>query len=321
MNGELPIKSPVSGLRKGAPAGSVRKPNSAKEGGPLSPEESRGLLFAFIGLMGALRAIQGRCRIMLSRTYSLAVALAAVLGSTTTAADPPAGPAYQIVLRSRTAEVTPNRSKGAQTGGGSIVVEQVDPNTITVTMGGSAVVGSECHGSNACMDFHLEQDLEIVALRNDARPPRMGMVARVVGTLQVTDPGCLGSKSCGAADQGPATACLALGNQPLLSVNVQPSNVCCGQESAINNRQGPVECQGVAGCYRLNASFRLGATQGKGIWHRQMAVADFDPAPQLDAFWSDVLKPFRAVPRRDFGYKLILRVVEDAAAPEAAGAK
>src|SRR5262245_6026436 len=78
------------------------------------------------------------------------------------AADPPAGPAYQIVLRSRHAEVTPTRTKDAQTGGGSIVVEQPEPNTIVVTMGGSAVVGSDFHGSSAGIDFNLEQDLEII---------------------------------------------------------------------------------------------------------------------------------------------------------------
>ena len=39
-------------------------------------------------------------------------ALAALLGPVTLfAAEPPAGPAYQIVLRSRNAEVTPLRSK------------------------------------------------------------------------------------------------------------------------------------------------------------------------------------------------------------------
>jgi len=68
-----------------------------------------------------------------------------------------------------------------------------------------------------------------------------------------------------------------------------------------------------AGQYRLTGSFRIGVAQGKGIFYRQAAVADFDPTPQLDAFWADVLKPFRAVPRRDFGFKVVVRVVEDAA--------
>jgi hypothetical protein len=227
-------------------------------------------------------------------------------------AEQPAGPAYQIILRSRRADVTPTRTREAQTGGGTIVVEQPDANTIVVTMTGSAVVGSTCHGSAAEMAFLLEQDLEIVPMRKGARPPLVGMVARVVGTLQVTDPGKCG-KACGAAEQGPAAACLAIGGTHLLSVNVESSSAACGQERSINYRDGPVECRASEGPYHLTASFHIGVTQDKAVCHRQFAVADFDPAPQLDAFWADALKPFRAVPRRDFGFKLVLRVIEDTA--------
>jgi hypothetical protein len=251
---------------------------------------------------------------MLTRRSLLFVSLAALLSpAAVPAADPPAGPAYQIVLRSRNAEATPSRSKDAQTGGGYVVVEQPDPNTIVVTMGGSAVVGSECHGSSAGIDFNLEQDLDIIPIRKGVRPPRVGIVGRVVGTLQVTDPGKCG-KSCGTAEQGPATACLAIGGTSLLSVNVKPSSVVCGQESSINYRHGPVESTAVAGSYCLTGSFHIGVTQGKGVWNRQAAVADFDRAPQLDGFWSDALKPFRAVPRKEFGFTIVVRVVEDAEA-------
>jgi hypothetical protein len=182
-------------------------------------------------------------------------------------------------------------------------------------MGGSAVVGSDCHGSDAGIDFNLEQDMEIIPTRPGVRPPRVGLVGRVVGTLQVTDPCKCGKhcKPCGTAEQGPAAACLLLGDTSLLAVSVPPSGVSCGQELAINHREGPVECPTVVGCYRLTGSFRIGVSQGKGVFYRQAAVADFDPAPQLDAFWADVLKPFRAVPRREFGFKIVVRVVEDAA--------
>jgi hypothetical protein len=164
------------------------------------------------------------------------------------------------------------------------------------------------------MNFILEQDLDIVPTRQGVRPPRIGLVGRVAGTLQVTDPGkCCGKdcNSCGSAEQGPAAACLSLGDASVLSIGVKPSAVSCGQESAISFREGPVEIPAVPGCYRLTGSFHIGASQGKGVWHRQAAVADFDPAPELDAFWADVLKPFRAVPRGDFGFKVVLRVVED----------
>src|SRR5262249_50419388 len=113
---------------------------------------------------------------------------------------PPAGPAYLIVLRSRQAEVTPQRSKDAQTGGGSIVVEEPEPNTVVVTMGGSSVVGSDFHGSMAGIDFNLDQDLDIVPTRRGVRPPRIGLIGRVVGTLQVTEPCKCFGKPCGTAD-------------------------------------------------------------------------------------------------------------------------
>jgi hypothetical protein len=251
---------------------------------------------------------------MLDRRLLLLAGLVAVFGPAAVhAADPPPGPAYQIVLRSRHGEAVPVRSGDSQTGGGWVVVEQPEPNTIVVTMGGAAVAGSDvCGGSNAGMTIDLEQDLDIVPTRAGVRPLRVGMVGRVVGTLQVTDPGKF-CKACGTADQGPASACLALGGTGLLSVHVPASNVSCGQESSVNLRDGPVESVAGVGPYRLSASFRLGVTQGKGVFHRQAAVADFDPAPQFDSFWADALKPFRAVPRRDFGFKIVVRVVEDAA--------
>lgn len=250
---------------------------------------------------------------MLDRHGLLLAGLVVFTGSVAvSAADaPPAGPPYQIVLRSRQAEVTPTRSKDAQTGGGSILVEQPEPHTIVVTMGGSVVVGSDFHGSHAGLDFVLDQELEILPIRQGVRPPRVGMVGRVVGTLVVTDPGKCG-KACGTAEQGPATAALSIGETSLLSLAVKPSALTCAQELSINHREGPVESPAPVGCYRLHSSFHIGATQGKSVWHRQAAVADFDPAPQLDAFWADALKPFRAVPRRDFGFRLVVRVVEDA---------
>jgi hypothetical protein len=249
---------------------------------------------------------------MLPRRSLFLVGLVALLGPAAVyAADPPAGPAYQIVLRSRHAEATPTRNRDAQTGGGYVLVEQPEPNTIVVTMGGSAVAGSACHASAAGIDFNLEQELEMIPTRTGVRPPRIGMVGRVVGTLQVTDPGKCG-KSCGTAEQGQAAACLTIGGTSLLSLGVKPSSVVCGQESSINHREGPFEAPAVPGPYCLTGSFHVGVTQGKGVWNRQAAVADFDPAPQLDAFWADVLKPFRAVPRKEFGFRVVVRVVEDA---------
>lgn len=247
------------------------------------------------------------------RRFMPLTGLAALLASAPfVVADRPVGPAYQIVLRSRHAEATPTRTKDAQTGGGWIVVEQPEAHTVAMTMGGSAVAGSDLHGSSAAIDFHLEQDLEIVPMRAGARPPRIGMVGRVVGTMLATDSArCC--NVCGSAEQGPAAAHLSIGGSPLLSVNVKQSGVVCSRESSINFRDGPVEAQAVPGCYRLTGTFRIAANQGKSLLHRQYAVADFDPAPQLDAFWADALRPFRAVPRQDFGFRIVVRVIEEPA--------
>jgi hypothetical protein len=88
---------------------------------------------------------------------------------------------------------------------GHILVEQPEPNTIVVTMAGAAVAGSDCCGSNASIDFNLEQELDIIPTRTGVRPPRIGMVGRVIGTLQVTD-NCKCSKSCTSAEQGSTSA-------------------------------------------------------------------------------------------------------------------
>src|SRR5262249_60328846 len=127
-----------------------------------------------------------------------------------------------------------------------------------VTMRGAAVAGSECRGGSATLDFNLDQDLDIIVTRKGLRPPRIGMVGRVVGTLQVTDPGhCFkgGGKSCGNADQGPAAATLSMGDTNLLTLNVQPAAASVGQELPINHREGPVEATATVGSYRLSDPF------------------------------------------------------------------
>jgi len=247
---------------------------------------------------------------MLVRRSMCLAALAALLTCVGLPAQSPAEPPYRIVLRSRHAEAMPTRFKDAQTGGGAIVVEQPEPNTIVVTMTGAAVAGSDFHASAAAIAFNLDQDLEIVPTRKGLRPPRVGLVGRVVGTLQVTDPKF--GKPCGSAEQGTATACLTSCGTSLLSINVKSSSVGCGQELAINHRDGPYEATAAAGLCHLSATFRLAVNQGKGLFNRQAAVADFDPGPDLDAAWADALKPFRALPRREFGFKVIVRVIEEA---------
>jgi hypothetical protein len=256
--------------------------------------------------------MEGRCPVFKYSGFLLTAGVACILPTHVPAAEPvPAGPAYQIVLRSRIAEANPTKTKDAQTGGGVVLVEQPEPNTIVIAMNGAAVAGSEFHGSNAGITFELDQALDIIPTRKGLRPPRIGMVGRVVGTLQVTDLGkhC---KSCGSAEQAPGVAHLALGDASLLSIAVRPSAVGPDNPVFVNNKEGPMEVVAVPGSFTLKQSFAISVAQGKCCFNRQYAVADFDPAPQLDAFWADALKPFRAIPRKDFGFRVVVRVVEDA---------
>lgn len=246
---------------------------------------------------------------------SCLLVVAPAVASAADAVPAPAGPAYQIVLRSRTAQANPSKTKDAQTGGGTVLVEQPEPNTIVVVMTGAAVAGSEFHGSSASIAFELDQALDIIPTRTGLRPPRIGMVGRVFGTLQVTETGNCGCKSCGSAEQSPGVACLALGDGPVLSIAVKPSATGPGSPLSVNNREGPVEAVAVPGSYTLKQSFTISASQGKCVFNRQYAVADFDPDPRLDGFWGDALKAFRAIPRKEFGFRVVVRVVEDSPVP------
>jgi hypothetical protein len=67
--------------------------------------------------------------------------------------------------------------------------------------------------------------------------------------LQVTGP-CKCGKHCkprGSAEGGRPVASLGCGDASLLALSVPLAAVSCGQELAINNRDGPVECPAAPG--------------------------------------------------------------------------
>jgi hypothetical protein len=230
-----------------------------------------------------------------------------------TAADPP----YQIILRSRSGVVTPERSKDAQTGGGYIQVIQVEPNQVLVLMRGAVAAGAGLAGSghkngSAAMQFELDQDFEVVPTRTGLRPPRMIVSAWLIGTLLTSqeEPG-------GTAEHSPACATIkSADHQPLFNVCIKPHAVTGSQNMLVNDRVGPMEMTIAPGGYHLHQTFAISAFQPKVACHSGSAAADFDPDPRLDSRWNEVLKPFRAAPHRDFGFRIIFQVAEE---PEAGG--
>ncbi len=214
-------------------------------------------------------------------------------------------PPYAILLRSRSAVVTPEKSKEAQTGGGFIQVTQLEPNLIMVLMRGAVVAGSEHQADSASMQFDLNQDFEIVPTRKGLRPPRLTLAAWAIGCLNSTLP------EGGTADHGAGCACVQFAGQQLLNVCVKPHSVAGGQNLLVNDRVGPMEVPATPGAYCLHQTFALNANQQKSRCHPGSAAADFDPDPKFDSRWNTVMKPFRAVPHKDFGFRAILRVVEE----------
>lgn len=217
---------------------------------------------------------------------------------------------YRIILRSRHGHVTPTgTSKKSQTAGGYIDVAEVEPNTVAVLMHGSVVAGPDCKPSQAAMQFDLTQDFEIVPTRTGLRPPRLILAGRVVGTLLTsTAPG-------GVAEQAPACAGVASGGTKLLGLCVSHHGASDGENLSLNCREGPVEAVVLPGCFNLHGTFAISASLPKAPKHCPNAavVADFDPRPQIDSAFNTALKPFRAVPRQMFGFRLVLRVIEDPA--------
>jgi hypothetical protein len=248
--------------------------------------------------------IVGVCGAMLA-VFPLPVH-AQVNGSEVPAAGP--APAYQIRLGPRHAQASPTLTTDSQTGGGYIDVQQTMPNAIVISMRGAAVAGADCKkGASASIAFELDQEFTIVSTRAGLRPPRLGLAARVVGVLDSSDKG----KGCGSAEQGEACAAVLSAGESLLTVCVPPQAAAGGQKLFLNNRAGPVEVAVVPGCFALRQTFHIAATQSKSLCDKAASAADFDPKPQLDSEWAKPLKAFRAVPRDDFGFRVVLWVVED----------
>ncbi len=226
-------------------------------------------------------------------------------------------PPYQIVLRSRSGEVVPQRANDGRTGGGYIEVVQRSPDTVIVLMRGAVVAGAEQGpGGNAAMRFLLDQDFEIVATRGGLRPPRLTLAGLLVGTLMST------GKVPGNAQQGPACAAVNAAGQPLLQFCLKPHAVGGGEHLFVNDRMGPLEAPAAPGPYCLHQEFELSAVQPGDCFHHTLgsgAAADFDPDPRLEARFNYLLRPFRGVPHQDFGFSVVLRVVEEPPPPADGG--
>lgn len=241
-----------------------------------------------------------------------AACLATLWGGEPTAAQEAARPPYVLHLRSRGGEVAPLREKDAQIAGGYVEVRQLTPDTLLAIMHGGVVAGSEKFKSGAAsMRFRLHQEFDVMPTRAGLRPPKLSLAGVLIGTLQSS------VKGGGSAEQAPANAAVSAAGQALLHVTLKPHVVHTAQKLLVNDREGPVEMIVAPGPFCFDQEFALAATQPyNGCLHHHLgagAAANFDPEPRFEARYGSILKPFRAVPHRDFGFTVLIRVTESAA--------
>jgi hypothetical protein len=223
----------------------------------------------------------------------------------------PVRPPYRLVLRSRSAVVTPERIKDGQTAGGYIEVVQQEADQIVIVLRGAVAAGAEQYkGGSAAEHFDLNQDFEVVATRAAVRPPRLTVSGMLIGSLQSTQ------RNGGNAEQGPACAEVNSGGQPLMHFCIKPHAITTGQKLFVNDRDG-CDMLVAPGPFCLHASYDIRADQPWQHCHSlgAMVGAIFDPDPAFRARWSPVTTPTRGVPNRDFGFTITLHVEEERLPP------
>lgn len=226
----------------------------------------------------------------------------------------PAEPSVTLRLGDAEAHAVPHKHGCGKTGGGNVEVRQIAPDTIVVTMTGVAVAGGLLWGnSSAGFNLDLSQHFKVVYETPNVCGAELHLQGRVVGLLR--NP-CHGSANC-------STACatvVAEGDHPLPIASISlPGKTIGGKEDlAVLTRQGPVVVPIGPGCYTLQQTFSLSASQPACQMVGKPASAEFAPAPALDPTWISYKDPFHGVAKKDFGFQVTLRVVplKSQAAPQ-----
>ena len=265
-----------------------------------------------VGLAGVLLPLAGLCA-----QEALAPCPPETSAAAPAAAPPP--PA-SIKLGQRHGQEIPSRCGHSRTGAGNIDVAQPSPDIVTVTMTGAAAAGANpCKASEATLSFDLCQDFEISFDNPKLKKAKLLVEARVIGLLRSA---CKGG---GTAKEGPGCATVSAGAVSLLTVCAPEHAVAGGENLSINDHTVPTEVQIAPGVYALHQTFTVSATHPR-TWCPGRAVAEFGSDSGLDNLWISSHDPFSGASKKDFGFQVTLKVVEDTgivspvAAPKASAA-
>ncbi len=210
-------------------------------------------------------------------------------------------PRLAILLKERHGQATPERLGAAHTGGGNIDVAQPRDDLVIITMTGIATAGPHpCMASSAALDFALDQCFAIVSTDSRFKRGRLVMEAAVVGLLR-------GDKHGGSAAIGPAGAAVTVGPVSVVGVVFDGHAVAGGENQSINDHKGPVSVAAQLGEYRLVQTFHIDAAHVRGLCGTA-AAAEFAPDPALNPLWISYNDPFHGALKKEFGFRVSLRV-------------
>jgi hypothetical protein len=222
----------------------------------------------------------------------------------TPAAAPP--PPASITQRARHGHVTPTRIGFTHTGAGNIDVAQPTPDALVVTMNGVVVAGAYPRRSSmASMNFDLMQSLEVNFDNPKLKKAKLVIEGRVIGLLRSH---CRGG---GSAEEGPGTATVSSEKGTLVTLGLPPHSAAGGENMSLNDHDGPIEIPIIAGKYTLHQTFTLTASHPKSLMPCKAASAEFAPDPALDPLWISYWEPFHGAAKKDFGFQVTIKVVED----------
>jgi hypothetical protein len=236
----------------------------------------------------------------MGRTTAVVLMLAVLVAAA--AGRPPAAQPPSILLTDRTAEVRPVRTGCTYVGGGTFDVQRSGPDTVVVTAIGAVVATGHPSGSSAVMDFDLTQGFEIVGGAPGVKL-KLALETQLVGVLR-------GGRMAAAAASAGAT--VSAGGTAIVTADLPDRGVACGANLTVNDRAAPEDFTVAPGPYQLHAHCRLAATHPAGL-RGKAASAEFAPEPALDPIWvGGPRDPFHGVAKKDFGFRLTLRVSPDA---------
>jgi hypothetical protein len=173
-------------------------------------------------------------------------------------------------------------------------------------MTGVSVAGAHpCKDSVAAMSFDLAQSFEISFDSPKLKRAKLVIEGRVIGLLRSH------AKGGGSAGEGPGCATILGNDVSLVTLCVPQHGVACGENLSINDHEGPVEVPISAGKYTLAQSFVVSAGHPQSLRPCKAASAEFAPDPALDPLWISYWEPFHGAVKKDFGFQITIKVVED----------